>query len=160
MLRVGIVGMGHWGPNYARILSGLIPGASLTACVDKLEARLAAVRAQYPNVVMLTDHRAMLDQRLVDAVAICTTASTHRQIAEDCLRAGIDVLVEKPMASTSLDAEAMIQTARTHQRILMVGHTFLFNPAVQALKRHIDSGDLGRILYFYFQRTGLGPIRQ
>jgi predicted dehydrogenase len=160
MLRVGIVGMGHWGPNYARILSGLIPGASLTACVDKLEARLAAVRAQYPNVVMLTDHRAMLEQRLVDAVAICTTASTHRQIAEDCLRAGIDVLVEKPMASTSLDAEAMIQTARTHQRILMVGHTFLFNPAVQALKRHIDSGALGRILYFYFQRTGLGPIRQ
>jgi predicted dehydrogenase len=160
MLRIGIVGLGHWGPNYARILSGLIPGATLTACVDKLEARLDAVRAQYPSVEMLTDHRSMIERRLVDAVAICTTASTHREIAEDCLHAGFDVLVEKPMAATSRDAEAIIETARSQNRVLMVGHTFLFNPAVQALKRYIDSGDLGRILYFYFQRTGLGPIRQ
>jgi predicted dehydrogenase len=160
MLRIGIVGLGHWGPNYARILSGLIPGAKLTACVDRVEARLDTVRAQYPNVEMLTDHQVMLERRLVDAVAICTTASTHRQIAEDCLRAGVDVLVEKPMASNSADAEAMIRTAADQDRVLMVGHTFLFNPAVQALKRLLDAGDLGRILYFYFQRTGLGPIRQ
>ena len=160
MVRIGIVGIGHWGPNYARILSGQIPGATLTACVDRVEARLDAVRAQYPTVAMLTDHRQLLERRLVDAVAICTTASTHRQIAEDCLRAGVDVLVEKPMASSSADAEAMIRTASAEKRVLMVGHTFLFNPAVEALKRLLDSGHLGRVLYFYFQRTGLGPIRQ
>jgi predicted dehydrogenase len=160
MVRVGIVGIGHWGPNYARILSGLIPGVALTACVDKIEARLNTIKAQYPHVELMTDHREMLDRRLVDAVAICTTAATHRAITQDCLEADLDVLVEKPMASSVADAMAMIETARARHRVLMVGHTFLFNPAVQAIKRYIDSGDLGKILYFSFQRTGLGPIRQ
>ena len=160
MLRVGIVGIGHWGPNYARILSGQIPGATLTACVDRAKERLDGIRAQYPLVELLTDHRQMIDRKLVDAVAVCTTATTHREITEDCLEAGLDVLVEKPIASSSADAMAMIARAESTKRILMVGHTFLFNPAVQAIKRYLDAGQLGRILYFHFQRTGLGPIRQ
>ncbi len=160
MIRIGIIGIGHWGPNYARILNGLVPDASLVACVDRIESRLQGIRAQYPHVEVFTDHRELLKRKLVDAVAICTTATTHRSLTEDCLEAGLDVLVEKPIAASSADAEAMIDKARTTKRILMVGHTFLFNPAVQAIKRHIDTGDLGKILYFYFQRTGLGPIRQ
>jgi len=160
VLRIGIIGIGHWGPNYARILNGQVAGATLTACVDRVPARLNAIRAQYPQVAMLTDHREMIEQRLVDAVAICTTATTHRPIAEDCLAAGLDVLVEKPIAASSEDAEAIIEKARETKRILMVGHTFLFNPAVQAMKRHLEAGELGRVLYFHFQRTGLGPIRQ
>ena len=145
MLRIGIIGLGHWGPNYARILSGLIPGVTLTACVDRVEARLEAIRTQYPHAEMLSDHRQMLERHLVDAVAICTNAASHREIAEDCLAAGLDVLVEKPMAASSADAEAMIRSAKAHGRLLMVGHTFLFNPAVQAVKRYLDSGDLGRV---------------
>jgi predicted dehydrogenase len=160
MLRVGIVGIGHWGPNYARILSGQLPGATLTACVDRAQPRLEAIRSQYPHVELLTDHRVMIEKKLVDAVAVCTTATTHREIVEDCLNAGLDVLVEKPIAASSTDAVAMIATAEKTKRILMVGHTFLFNPAVQAIKRYVDAGQLGRILYFHFQRTGLGPIRQ
>ena len=160
MLRVGIIGIGHWGPNYARILNGQVAGAKLTACVDRVPARLNTIREQYPQVAMLTDHREMIEKKLVDAVAICTTATTHRPIAEDCLAAGLDVLVEKPIAASSEDAEAIIKAARSSDRILMVGHTFLFNPAVQAMKRHLESGELGRVLYFHFQRTGLGPIRQ
>ena len=160
MLRVGIVGIGHWGPNYARIFSGQIPGATLTACVDRAKPRLDAIRSLYPHVEMLADHREMIERKLVDAVAVCTTATTHREITQDCLEAGLDVLVEKPIAASSADAAAMIATAEKTQRILMVGHTFLFNPAVQAIKRYIEGGQLGRILYFHFQRTGLGPIRQ
>jgi len=160
VLRIGIIGIGHWGPNYARILNGQIAGATLTACVDRVPARLNSIRAQYPQVEMLTDHREMIERKLVDAVAICTTATTHRPIAEDCLAAGLDVLVEKPIAASSEDAEAIIKKARDTGRILMVGHTFLFNPAVQAMKRYLESGELGRVLYFHFQRTGLGPIRQ
>lgn len=160
MLRIGIVGIGHWGPNYARIFSGQIPGATLAACVDRAQPRLEAIRALYPNVDLLTDHRVMIEKKLVDAVAVCTTATTHREIVDDCLNAGLDVLVEKPIAASSSDASAMIATAEKTKRILMVGHTFLFNPAVQAIKRYIDAGQLGRILYFHFQRTGLGPIRQ
>jgi predicted dehydrogenase len=160
MIRIGIIGIGHWGPNYARILNGLIPNASLVACVDRVEARLQGIRAQYPHVELFMDHRDLLARKMVDAVAICTTATTHRSLAEDCLDAGLDVLVEKPIAASSADAQAMIDKARTTNRILMVGHTFLFNPAVQAIKRDIDSGALGKVLYLYFQRTGLGPIRQ
>jgi predicted dehydrogenase len=160
MLRIGIIGIGHWGPNYARIFNGQIPGATLTACVDKAQSRLEGIRSQYPQVELLTDHREMIQRRLVDAVAICTTATTHRAIAEDCLAAGLDVLVEKPIAPSSVDAQAIIDKANQEHRILMVGHTFLFNPAVQAMKQYIESGQLGRVLYFHFQRTGLGPIRQ
>ena len=160
MLRIGIIGIGQWGLNYARIFNGLIPGVTLAACVDRVEKKLQGVRAQYPHVEILTDHRDLLKRRLVDAVAICTTATTHRAVAEDCLEAGLDVLVEKPMAASTADAQAMIDKARDTNRILMVGHTFLFNPAVRAVKRYIESGELGRVLYFHFQRTGLGPIRQ
>jgi len=160
MVRIGIIGIGHWGPNYARILNGLIPNVTLAACVDRIESRLRGIRAQYPHVEVFTDHREMLSRHLVDAVAICTTATTHRSLTEDCLDAGLDVLVEKPIAPTSRDAEAMIERAHQTKRILMVGHTFLFNPAVQAIKRYIDTGDLGTVLYLHFQRTGLGPIRQ
>lgn len=160
MVRVGIIGIGHWGPNYARIFNGQVKGATLAACVDRVPGKIEAIKAQYPNVAFFTDHRELIDRRLVDAVAICTTATTHRAIAEDCLSAGLDVLVEKPIASSSSDAESMIAAAKKHGRLLMVGHTFLFNPAVQAIKKYIDSGQLGRVLYLHFQRTGLGPIRQ
>jgi predicted dehydrogenase len=68
--------------------------------------------------------------------------------------------VEKPLASTVSDAESMIAVAHQTQKVLMVGHTFLFNPAVRAIKGYIDEGRLGKIRYLYFQRTGLGPIRQ
>ena len=67
MIRIGIIGIGHWGPNYARILNGLVPNASLVACVDRIESRLQAIRAQYPHVELFTDHREMLRRKLVDA---------------------------------------------------------------------------------------------
>jgi predicted dehydrogenase len=159
MLRIGIIGIGQWGLNYARIFNGLIPEVTLSACVDRVEERLRLVRAQYPHVQLLTDYKELFKRRLVDAVAICTTATTHRRVAEDCLEADVDVLVEKPMAASITDAEAMIKKARDTGRILMVGHTFLFNPAVRAVKRYIATGELGRVLYFHFQRTGLGPVR-
>jgi predicted dehydrogenase len=160
MLRVAIIGIGHWGPNYARILNGQIPDVSLTACVDSDKRRLDAIRAQYPHVEMLSDYRELLARQLADAVAICTTATTHRPIIEDCLEAGLDVLVEKPLTTSTTDAEAIIEKANTNKRILMVGHTFLFSPAVRIIKGYIETGHLGRVLYLHFQRTGLGPIRQ
>jgi predicted dehydrogenase len=159
VIRVGIIGIGLWGPNYVRVFNGLSPDAALVACVDRIEERLDAIRAQYPHVAVLTDHRELLRRRMVDAVAICTTATTHRAIAEDCLEAGMDVLVEKPLATSESDAEAITTKARAAKRVLMVGHTFLYHPAVQALKNYIDSGYLGTIRYLHFQRTGLGPVR-
>jgi predicted dehydrogenase len=159
-LRVAIIGFGHWGPNYARLLSGTIGGARLTACAEPVSGRLATFERQYPAARAYADYRKLLRDGDVDAVIVTTPTSTHREVADQCLRAGTDVLVEKPLAATVADAEALLALAREKQRVLMVGHTFLFNPAVRAIKRYIDDGVLGKIRYLYFQRTGLGPIRQ
>jgi predicted dehydrogenase len=160
MLRIAIIGLGYWGPNYARLLAGTIDGLEFVAAADRDENRLRTISRQYPSVLTYTDYREMLAHGGVDAVIVATPATTHREIVEDCLRAGLDVLVEKPISRTVEDAESMIAVAEETGRILMVGHTFLFNPAVQRVKRYIEDGELGRLLYFSFNRTGLGPIRQ
>ena len=157
--RVALIGFGHWGPNYARILTGTLSGARLCACAEPSAGRLAAFESQYPSARAYADYGRLLRDGDVDAVIVATPTSTHREVTEDCLRAGLHVLVEKPLASTVADAAAMSALAEETGRILMVGHTFLFNPAVRAIKRYIDDGLLGEIRYLYFQRTGLGPIR-
>lgn len=159
MLRVAIIGFGHWGPNYARILAGTLSGARLTACAELSAGRLAAFERQYPSARAYADYRRLLSEGDLDAAIVATPTSSHRAVVEDCLRAGLHVLVEKPLASNVADAEAMVVTAKETGRLLMVGHTFLFNPAVQAIKSYIDDGNLGEIRYLYFTRTGLGPIR-
>jgi predicted dehydrogenase len=160
LLRVALIGFGHWGPNYARILSGTLSGARLTACADPSAGRLATFERQYPAARAYADYRRLLRDGDVDAVIVATPTSTHREVTEECLRAGLHILVEKPLASSVADAEALSALAQEAGRTLMVGHTFLFNPAVRAIKSYIDRGLLGEIRYLYFQRTGLGPIRQ
>jgi predicted dehydrogenase len=160
LLRVALIGFGHWGPNYARILAGTLSGARLSACAEPSAGRLAAFERQYPSARAYADYRRLLRDGDVDAVIVATPTSTHREVVEACLAAGLHVLVEKPLAGSVVDAEFLTALAKTSGRTLMVGHTFLFNPAVRAIKRYIDEGRLGKIRYLYFQRTGLGPIRQ
>ena len=159
-LRFGLIGLGYWGPNYARLLRGHVPRASLVAFADLQEERLRSMGVLYPEVAAYTDYRRMLEGGDLDAIIVATGASAHRRVVEDCLRAGLHVLVEKPLADTSEAAEAIVDAADRTARTLMVGHTFLFNPAVERVKQAIDSGELGRVLYLSFRRTGLGPIRQ
>src|SRR5919198_5818429 len=159
VIRTAVIGLGHWGPNYARIISS-IDGVELVALADREEKQLHAVGRQYPNVLPYVDYRAMLSHGGLDAVVVATPPTTHRQIVEDCVSAGVDVLVEKPLAASVEDAEDIVAAAEETQRILMVAHTFLFNPAVRRVKHYLEDGYLGRILYFSFIRTGLGPIRK
>ena len=159
-LRVGLIGFGHWGPHYARILAGTMGSARLAACAEPAAARLAAFERQYPAARAYADYTRLLRDGDVDAVIVATPTSTHREVVERCLKAGVHVLVEKPLASTVADAEALAALEKDTGRVLMVGHTFLFNSAVRAIKGYIDEGLLGDIRYLYFTRTGLGPIRQ
>ncbi len=160
LVRVALIGFGHWGPNYARILAGTLGGARLVACAEPSAGRLATFERQYPSARAYADYTRLLRDGDVDAVIVATPTSTHREIVEACLGAGLHVLVEKPLAATVADAEAIAARAAGSGRTLMVGHTFLFNPAVRMIKAYIDQGLLGEIRYLYFQRTGLGPIRQ
>ena len=159
-LRVGLIGFGLWGPHYARILSGTMTSARLAACAEPAAARLAAFDRTYPGARAYADYRRMLRDGDIDAVIVATPTSTHREVVERCLSDGVHVLVEKPLAATVADAEALAALEKASGRTLMVGHTFLFNPAVRAIKGYIDEGLLGELRYLYFTRTGLGPIRQ
>jgi predicted dehydrogenase len=135
-------------------------GARLAACAEPAANRLAAFERMYPAARAYADYRRLLRDGDVDAVIVATPTSTHREVVQRCLEAGVHVLVEKPLAATVADAEALASLEEQTGRTLMVGHTFLFNPAVLAIKGYIDHGLLGDIRYLYFQRTGLGPIRQ
>jgi len=151
VINVGVIGLGYWGRNYVRILDEL-EQSEVTWCSD---LDVTKVIDKHEHVV---DYQTVL--RFVDAVVVATPAFTHHKIVKDCLLAGKDVLVEKPIALNSQDAEELVEIANGKGRILMVGHTFLYNPAVRKLKDYINSGYLGDLYYLYFTRTGLGPIRK
>ncbi|TMG38752.1 MAG: Gfo/Idh/MocA family oxidoreductase [Chloroflexi bacterium] len=154
-LRVAVIGAGYWGPNLVRNLSEA-PGAEPVAVADLSEERLDPIRKRFPAIRTTTDHRTVFADRDVDAVAIATPVGTHRKLAEEAFAAGKHVFVEKPLAGTSTDAEAIVRAAQRAGRTLMVGHTFVYNPAVVTVRGLIESGELGRVNYIDSQRVNLG----
>jgi predicted dehydrogenase len=126
LLRIAVIGVGYLGRQHARILSSL-PDAELVAVVDTNRARAEEIAAQH-GTRAFADYREVVDQ--VDAVTIAVPTRLHRDIAVACLSAGIPVLVEKPMARSPVEGEAMIAAARRAGVALAVGHTERFNPAV------------------------------
>ena len=152
-LRVGVIGCGYWGPQLIRNISDL-RGATLNAVADPRAERLAYVRSQYPGVARYSDHRALLESN-VEAVVIATPIHTHYEIARDAILAGKHVMVEKPLTDSVSDALDLVRLAEEHNRTLMVGHTFLYNPAVEALRRIVRE-DVGRVFYVDAARLNLG----
>ena len=154
LTQVGVIGSGYWGPNLIRNFVEM-PGCNLRAIADLSVARLDAMKSRYPHVKTTTDYRRLFDLDL-DAVVICTPPHTHHQIAKDCLEQGLHVLIEKPMTTNSADARDLIDVAARAGRVLMVGHTFVYNSAVRALRRMMAEGSLGTIHYIDAVRVGLG----
>jgi predicted dehydrogenase len=157
-LRVGLVGLGYWGPNYARVLTEL-PDAELVAACDLREEATSLVHNRYPRVRTARDPAEVISAPDTDAIIISTPTSTHYPLALAALGAGKHVLCEKPMATTTAECDDLIATAARVQRVLFIGHTFIFNPAVRMIRELIVSGEIGGILYCHAARTGLGPIR-
>jgi predicted dehydrogenase len=131
LLRLAVIGVGYLGRQHARILSSLLPDAELVAVVDTNRARAEEIAAAH-GTRAFSDYREVVDQ--VDAVTIAVPTRLHHDIAVACLSAGIPVLVEKPMARSPAEAEAMIAAARQADVALAVGHTERFNPAVVAAR--------------------------
>ena len=125
-LRVGVVGVGHLGRHHARILAEL-PGATLAAVAD-IDPRRAERVAQDVGARAVTDTAALLD--LVDAVTVAVPTASHAEVATPFLEAGIPVLVEKPIAASIAQADAMIDVAEAAGAILAVGHSERYNPAI------------------------------
>lgn len=153
-VKVGVIGAGYWGPNLIRNFYEL-PGADLRLVCDMKQERLDHIQERYPGVDTSRDYADILDSD-VEAVVIATPVSTHHCLALECLRAGKHILVEKPLARTSAEAKEIIAAGESYGKVVMTGHTFLFNPAVVALKNIIASGELGNIYYISSTRVNLG----
>src|SRR5688572_15942534 len=157
-VRLAQVGLGYWGPNLARNLA-LVEGGELAMLCDADKGRLERMARQLPGPRLVTDFADVLADDTIDGVVIATPVDTHFKLAKAALEAGKHVLVEKPLATTSGDCEALIALADERDLRLMVGHVFVYNPAVRRVKELIDSGELGDIYYIYSQRLNLGQVR-
>ena len=153
-IKAGLIGVGYWGPNLARILQQSAKW-EFSACCDLSPEKLRKVVQQYPTVQGF-DSVAGLLRSDVDAVLIATPISTHYDLALQALSAGKHVFVEKPLAESSEKISRLIDVARDKQLVLMVGHTFIYSPAVIKIKELIGSGDMGDLYYISISRVNLG----
>jgi predicted dehydrogenase len=157
-ISVAVVGAGHWGPNLIRNFDNP-PASTVKAVVDRDRGRLDQVHARFPRIAVTADLDAVLTDAAIDAVVIATPTSTHYALVKAALEAGKHVLVEKPITRHTGEAEELTALAERKGRVLLVGHVFLFNQAVQKVHAYIEAGDLGRIYLISMVRTNLGPIR-
>jgi UDP-N-acetylglucosamine 3-dehydrogenase len=156
-MRVAVIGVGSMGKNHARVYSEL-PEAELVAVVD-VDLKIAeAVAANY-GVRAYTDPGKMLKKEKPVAVSIAVPTALHAQVGMDVLEAGVHVLMEKPITATVEEGRLLIDKARLVNRQLMVGHIVRFNPAMQALKKKLQEGALGRIFQIFCRRAGPFPAR-
>lgn len=155
---VAVVGSGYWGVNHIRVFHEL-PGAHLHAICDQNTERLHEIGRRFQPAVLTGNLDDVLRMPGVDAVVVCTGATSHYAITRRCLLANKHVLVEKPLTTRAAEAEELGDLAAARNLVLMVGHTFLYNAGVRKIKEYISSGDIGRVYYMYATRTNLGPIR-
>ncbi|KKG67229.1 UDP-N-acetylglucosamine 3-dehydrogenase [Methanosarcina mazei] len=151
MIRVGVIGTGAMGQNHVRIYSEM-EGVELAGISDVDQKRVEAMAVQF-NTKGFTDYNEMFAEGL-DAVSVVVPTKLHKQVVLDALEAGLNVLVEKPIADTLENADLMIEAAKKAGKILMVGHIERFNPAVIKLKELIDSEILGKVVSISTRRVG------
>jgi predicted dehydrogenase len=158
VIRVAVAGAGEWGRNHVRTLAAL-PGVRLAWVIDPDPRRRDEAHALAPDArIVAHDGDALRDPRL-DAVVIASPSPTHYPVARAALAAGKHVLVEKPLAPTAAEAEDLVRRARRAKRLLAVGHLLLYHPAMPHLKRFVDEGRAGPVLYLYGQRSNIGRVR-
>ena len=158
-LKVGVVGCGYWGPNLIRNFRSL-PGCQLKIMCDLSQQRLMHLKTLYPEVQRAMDYSHVLNGVELDAVVIATAVKSHYPMAKASLLAGKHTFIEKPMASSSAQCEELIEIAQKKGLVLMVGHTFLYSPAVRKIQEIVASGDVGEIRYICARRLNLGLFQK
>jgi len=157
-IRVGVAGLGYWGPNLARNFAAIADCDVAWLC-DGDPAALERAGRMVPTARRTGELRDLLSDGELDAIVLATPVPTHAELAEAVLRAGKHCFVEKPLAQTVADAERAVDAAREAGRTLMVGHLLEYHPGVTKLKEIADSGELGDIHYIYSNRLNLGKLR-
>ena len=142
-MRVLLIGLGRWGAKHLRVLGEL--GCDLWVADVSEERRAFAIKAGVPEARAVADFRAALPH--VDAVDLVTPADNHLALASECLRAGKDCFVEKPLTLTAAEGRALAAVVRSTGRVLQVGHIFRFHPVTQFMRERIRSGAVGPVRY-------------
>jgi len=158
MIGLGVIGYGHWGPHVARHLAEL-DDATLVAVCDHHSERLARAERRHAGTRTSRDHRDLLADASIDAVAIATPAASHFELAMQALAAGKHVWVEKPLAATLEQARRLADEADRRNRVLVVDHTVVYSCGVRRLAELIEAGELGRIRHVDTVRMNLGLFR-
>lgn len=158
MVRIGLIGCGYWGPNIARNFAE-ISEAELAAVSDLDSSRMEKLLRRYPSIECHTDAEKIIRDESIDGIAVVTSAETHFDLARRALQAGKHVLVEKPLTMDPSESEELIRIACDKGLVLMVGHTFEYNPAVRQLKEMVKRPEFGAIRYIYSTRVNLGIFR-
>jgi predicted dehydrogenase len=155
VIGIGVIGCGYWGPNLVRNFNSS-RSCRLVAVADRDPTRRELMGGLYPGVGVLADGADLIARPDVDAVAIATPVTTHYPLAKQALEAGKHVLVSKPLARSSSEAEELTALAEKNDAVLLVDHTFLYSGAVRTIRDLVRRGDLGDVYYFDSVRVNLG----
>lgn len=157
-LTIAVIGLGYWGPNLLRVLADDSDVVVKWIC-DRDVGRLARFHRRYPATRTSARVEPLLADDEVEAVVIATPVWTHHYLAAASLSAGKHTFVEKPLAHSTKLADELIELAGRRDRLLMCGHTFLYSPAVRAVKRMLEERALGELYFLTSSRVNLGPYR-
>ncbi len=155
--RIAVIGLGNMGKHHARNYA-LLEDVQLVAVCD-LNHELADATAKKFDCKAYYDYKEMLQKESLQAVSIAVPTSFHKEVALVCIDQHLDVLIEKPIASTIKDAEEIIAKAKEKNVLLQIGHIERFNPAVQKLKEVIRDGKLGEVTSIIARRVGAVPVQ-
>jgi predicted dehydrogenase len=154
-MKIGVIGAGNWGKNLVRNLSDL---GVLAGVADAVPQNCENAQLIQPEVAVYESHTEMLADGF-DAVAIATPAHTHYAIAKEAMEAGCDVFIEKPMTLDPSEAEALVKLGEEMEKVVMVGHLLLYQPAIDYLKKALERGDIGQVYTLHQRRSKQGRAR-
>lgn len=158
MINIAVVGSGYWGPNLIRNIAGL-PNAALHTVCDLNPKALETNAKRYPGIKTTPDYASVLADPDVHGIVLATPAHLHGAMTHAAIEAGKHVMVEKPLSLRADEAKSLVELADKNGVRLMVGHVFIYNPAVTMLRDLVQRGELGNILYAYSARLNLGIVR-
>lgn len=158
-IRIGVIGAGRWGPNLIRNFHS-DQTSTVVAVAEKSQSRLQLIRERYPDIQITESADDLFNNPAIDAVVVCTPTSTHFELAKKALEKGKHVFVEKPLAKTGQECRTLVELANRVNKVLFVGHVFVYNAGIQAVREFIKNDELGKIYHVQVTRTNLGPVRQ
>ena len=157
-LKIGVVGVGFWGSNHVRVLRELESAEVKAVCdIDLEKAKYVAKKFGVSNYYQNLDD--MLNKEELDAVTVCTPSVSHAEIAVRILESGLNVFVEKPLASNPDECLRIIDAAKSNNRLVMTGFIERFNPAVSKAIELLKAGEIGEVIMSHARRIGWWPQR-